>query len=122
MDLKQTVSKIIGKKVSTDDAKNFANEQFGVLSTVIREKEQIAVVAIGVGYDNARQVCELVEGDFFNGWEDLRKQINQHLEIEDDGYLELPIFFSLSDFMDTCNNQEIDLEGYFISYCKILNL
>ena len=38
MSLQKTVSKILNKEVSLEDAKNFANEQYGLLITYYREQ------------------------------------------------------------------------------------
>jgi hypothetical protein len=37
MNLQQTVSKILGKEVTTEEAKQFANDQFGILATYLRK-------------------------------------------------------------------------------------
>ena len=30
--------------------------------------------------------------------------------------------YSLTDFMDACNNQEIELEGYWLSYVNVVDI
>jgi hypothetical protein len=40
MNLQQTVSRILGREVSIEEAKNFANDQYGVLCQFNREWEQ----------------------------------------------------------------------------------
>lgn len=39
MNLQQTVSKILGKQVSLEEAKEFANNQFGVLAAYLKSKK-----------------------------------------------------------------------------------
>ena len=45
MTLQETVSKILKRNVSVDEAKDFANNQFGVLTTFIRENHANEVEA-----------------------------------------------------------------------------
>jgi len=46
MNLQETVSKILGKQVTVEQAKDFANDQFGVLCAYL--KSQSNVVNLGV--------------------------------------------------------------------------
>lgn len=39
MNLQQTVSNILGKQVSLEEAKEFANNQFGVLAAYLKAKK-----------------------------------------------------------------------------------
>ena len=43
MTLQETVSKIVGKEVTIEFAMEFANNQFGLLATYLREKAEISV-------------------------------------------------------------------------------
>ena len=76
------------------------------------------IVAISTTYLNAREVCNLIENQVFESYQDLRNYLTIHLEIDEDDE-EQPQFFSLDDFMEECNDQLFNFEGTFISYVKI---
>jgi hypothetical protein len=67
------------------------------------------VVLIHTDYDNARKVCERVEGEFI-------EDFDNHPEFQDiDNYM----VYGLTDFMDLVNTQELDNLGeYFISFVQ----
>lgn len=73
------------------------------------------IVLIPVKDDNSRKICELIENMKFNKYMELRGFIGSQLN---EGDLEDVLFYSLSDFMDECNDQVIDLDNYFISYVQ----
>lgn len=79
----------------------------------------IAVVAISTEFKNARKVCELIESQEFESYQELRDYLTELLEIKKD-YDQQPQFFTLTDFMDECNDQLFDIEKNFISYVTIL--
>lgn len=83
--------------------------------------KNIFVVTISVDYDNPRKVCELIEAQTFGSFNDLRNVLNSELGVEKNDENQ-PQFFSLTDFMDECNYQYLDLESVFISYVKVENL
>ena len=76
------------------------------------------IVAISVNYTNARKVCNLIQEQVFETYQDLRNYLIIHLEIDEDEE-EQPQFFSLDDFMEECNDQLFNFEGTFFSYVKI---
>lgn len=80
----------------------------------------MTIVAISIDYSNARQVCNLIENQVFENYGSLRKYLNEKLQVykEDENQ---PQFFSLSDFMEECNDQLFNFEGTFISYVKVGN-
>ena len=80
----------------------------------------MTIVAISVDYSNARQVCNLIENQVFESYGSLRKYLNEKLSVDEEVENQ-PQFFSLSDFMEECNNQLFDFEGTFISYVKVEN-
>jgi hypothetical protein len=83
--------------------------------------ENIFIVTISVDYSNARKVCELIEAQTFGSFSDLRNVLELKLGVNDSDENQ-PKFFSLTDFMDECNDQYLDLESVFISYVKVENL
>ena len=80
----------------------------------------MTIVAISVDYSNARQVCNLIENQVFESYGSLIKYLNEKLSVEEEVENQ-PQFFSLSDFMEECNDQLFDFEGTFISYVKVVN-
>jgi hypothetical protein len=67
------------------------------------------VVLIHTDYDNARKVCERIEGEFI-------EDFSNHPEFQDMEPGDYTIYW-LSDFMDLVNTQELDnLTEYFISF------
>ena len=80
----------------------------------------MTIVTISVDYSNARQVCNLIENQIFESYGSLRKYLNEKLMVDEEDENQ-PQFFSLSAFMEECNDQVFDFEGTFISYVKIEN-
>ena len=76
------------------------------------------IVAIPIGYGNARRVCNLIENQVFESYGSLRKYLNEKLLVDEEDENQ-PQFFSLSDFMEECHNQLFNFEGTFISYVTI---
>jgi hypothetical protein len=80
----------------------------------------LLVVAIPVDYFNSRRVCEIIENQEFNSQEFLRDFLEKELGLsQEDQDANHPVFYTLSEFMDNCNDQYFDIEEYFISYVKI---
>ena len=75
------------------------------------------IIAIPVDYTNSRKVAEAIESRQFDSYVELHKQLHKQLQFEN--AIPEPTIYSLTDFMDACNDQEIDLEGNFISYVYI---
>ena len=78
----------------------------------------MTIVAISVDYSNARQVCNLIENQVFESSGSLRKYLNEKLLVDEEDENQ-PQFFSLSDFMEECNDQLFNFEGTFISYVTV---
>ena len=76
------------------------------------------IVAIPVGYGNARRACNLIEKQVFESYSSLRIFLDKELNINEDDDNQ-PQFFDLSDFMEECNDQLFNFEGTFISYVSI---
>ena len=76
------------------------------------------IILIPVSYSNSRKVCELIENQTFETQGDTIRFAKKHLVSSEEGGEVL--IFTMSDFMDACNNQELDvLTEYFISYIII---
>jgi len=75
------------------------------------------IIAIPVDYTNSRKVAEAIESRQFDSYVELRSELHKQLVFEE--RIPEPTIYSLTDFMDACNDQEIDLEEYFISYVYI---
>ena len=63
MNLTQTVSKILNKEVTEEEAKTFASEQFGTLSTYLRQLDKDCSNPIYIAYGE-NLVIDLEEQDF----------------------------------------------------------
>lgn len=76
------------------------------------------IIAISTDYCDARKVCELIGNRTFKTLQELREEINNELPVHKED-INQPEFFSLSEFMDECNDQYFNLDNNFISYVKI---
>ena len=76
------------------------------------------IVAIPVGYGNARRVCNLIENQVFESYGSLRTYLDKELDVNEDDDSQ-PQFFHISDFMEECNDQLFNFEGTFISYVTV---
>ena len=76
------------------------------------------IVAIPVGYGNARRVCNLIENQVFESYGSLRTYLDKELILNEDDDNQ-PQFFHISDFMEECNDQLFNFEGTFISYVTV---
>ena len=74
------------------------------------------IVVVGIQVLAARRICERLENQVFNTIVEAQDYIK-------DTYLESELIslVAISDFMDDCNNQEFNLDEYFIGYIKIKN-
>lgn len=83
--------------------------------------ENIFMVTIPGNHFNARKVCDTIEFQSFKNFNDLINVLYSELSIKE-GDENQPQFLSLTDFMDKCNDQYLDLDGVYISYVKIESL
>jgi hypothetical protein len=60
---------------------------------------------------DVREKAESIENFTFNNYEELQEVLKDY------GF----IGYDLSDFMDLCNNEEFEVDEYFISYVHINN-
>lgn len=73
------------------------------------------IVVVGVQVTNSRRICERLENKVFNTLVEAQDYIKDNYP-DDRNLINL---VGMSDFMDTCNNQELNLEEYFIGYIKV---
>lgn len=79
------------------------------------------MVCIPIAYTNARAVCNNIENGEYKSMVELRNQLDKDLGVDyEDEETDKPVFFSLTDFMEECNDQYLNHENYFISYVKII--
>ena len=76
------------------------------------------IVAISISFTNARAVCNLIQEQTFDTYQDLRNYLTTHLQIDED-HEDQPQFFSLDDFMEECNDQLFNFDNVFISYLTV---
>ena len=77
------------------------------------------IILIPVDYSNSRKVSENIENKTFETQADAVKSVYKDL-VGDDEVKGIVLIFPITDFMDACNNQELDvLTNYFISYITI---
>jgi hypothetical protein len=106
-------------KEPTRGSWSFTNQTF--VRWLDETKTQTVMVAIPVDpYHNSRKVCEFIQNEVFNSTLALREYLNKELEVDEDNDDELPAIYDLNYFMDECNDQEFNLENYFISYVQIV--
>lgn len=71
------------------------------------------VVLISVDeFTNGRKIAENIENQEFKTPDDVLSKIRE----EENGYVAI---YPISDFMDACNDQEIELEGVWVSYVHV---
>jgi len=74
-------------------------------------------------FSDGRKVAEHVENEKFESYTDLVKRLMLELGSEGANYDDYNIqVLSLTDFMDACNNQDINLENVWIGYVHIKKL
>ena len=72
---------------------------------------KVYFLMVNVNFNNARKVCELVENTTYNHKDDLITYLENQNVSSTEFYI-----LNISEFMDACNDQELDIENYFISY------
>lgn len=77
------------------------------------------VILIAVKYNNSRKVCENIENSKYEFSDKpnltvVRDKILK--EVDDEELTNHLSVYPITDFMDDCNDQMINLENYFISY------
>jgi hypothetical protein len=75
----------------------------------MRVSESIRVLLFPIDNHDRRQDAEFIQN---NGYR--REELESVLPND-------VLSFSLNDFMDACNNQEINLEGYWVSYINVID-
>ena len=79
------------------------------------------IILIPVDYLNSRKVCESIENQTFETQVDAIRAAKKDLVSDEEEPNDI-LIFTMTDFMDTCNNQELDtLTEYFITYITIRN-
>lgn len=79
------------------------------------------IILIPVDYLNSRKVCESIENQTFETQVDAIRAAKKDLVSDEEEPNDI-LIFTMTDFMDTCNNQELDtLTEYFITYITIIN-
>lgn len=78
--------------------------------------KNLIIVLISVDqFDNGRKIAERIEDESFKDYDSLLKTLRK----TEGGDFGFSYVFNLSEFMDACNNQEIDLEAYWVSYVNL---
>jgi len=74
------------------------------------------VILISVDdFTDGRKIAENIENILFNTPDDILRKVRE----KEDGFVAI---YPITDFMDACNNQEIDLEGVWVSYAQVNKL
>lgn len=81
----------------------------------------IFIVVIPIDYYNARSVCNRIENTKYETIDDLRNHLELFLGMNDSDENK-PQFFSLTDFMEECNDELFDFDSVFISYVEVKTL
>ena len=74
------------------------------------------IVLADVNSFDRRNFAEDIEDKTFNTFDEFKNFIGDEREIN--GCYNL-LYYNLSDFMDMCNDQEINLENYWVTYINI---
>ena len=69
----------------------------------------IILLAVDFRYFNGRRILENLENVYYPSTDSLKN-----------AYPKNAIIWELSDYMDACNNQEIDLEQFWIGYAHVI--
>lgn len=76
-------------------------------------KKHLMVVLISVDdFTNGRKIAEEIENQNFKTPNDVLSKVRE----KEDGFVGI---CPISDFMDACNNQDVFLEGVWISYVYV---
>ena len=74
------------------------------------------VILISVDdFTDGRKIAENIENMLFNTCDDILRKARE----KEDGFVAI---YPISDFMDACNNQEIELENFWVSYAQVNKL
>ena len=74
------------------------------------------VILISVDdFTDGRKIAENIENMLFNTPDDILRKVRE----KEDGFVAI---YPITDFMDACNNQEIELDGVWISYAQVNKL
>ena len=74
------------------------------------------VILISVDdFTDGRKIAENIENMLFNTPDDILRKVRE----KEDGFAAI---YPITDFMDACNNQEIELDGVWISYAQVNKL
>jgi hypothetical protein len=77
---------------------------------------QTVVILISVDdFSNGRKIAENIENTLFNTPDDILRKVRKG----EDGFVAI---YPITDFMDACNNQEIELEGVWVSYAQVVKM
>lgn len=77
---------------------------------------QTVVILISVDdFSNGRKIAENIENVLFNTPDDILRKVRE----KEDGFVAI---YPITDFMDACNNQEIELEGVWVSYAQVVKM
>jgi hypothetical protein len=76
----------------------------------------VVVVLISVSdFTDGRKIAEHIENTLFNTPDDILRTVKEN----ENGLVSI---YPITDFMDACNNQEIELDGVWISYAQVNKL
>lgn len=82
-------------------------------------KKHLMVVLISVDdFLGGRKIAERIENQEFKNPAEVLSEIKK-LEGKKQGEYGYVAIYPISDFMDACNNQEIELEGVWVSYVYV---
>lgn len=77
---------------------------------------QTVIILISVDdFTDGRKIAEEIENILFNTPEDILRKVRA----EQDGFVAI---YPITDFMDACNNQEIELEGVWVSHAQVIKM
>ena len=85
---------------------------------------KIVIVLISASdFINPREICKEIEGNTFKDGKYLIEKLNEDLEKDSEvDEIEAPTYYTLSDFTDAVNDQELDtFDNYFICYVTLEN-
>jgi len=66
-------------------------------------------------FTNGRKISENIENTLFNTCNDILRKARE----KENGFVAI---YPISDFIDACNNQEIELENFWVSYAQVNKL
>jgi hypothetical protein len=76
----------------------------------------VVVVLISVSdFTDGRKIAEHIENTLFNTCDDIRRTVKEN----ENG---LVAIYPITDFMDACNNEEINLGEFWVSYAQVNKL